>query len=194
VRNQVGNVRFVGSYPELLPKLDLPEVAFAGRSNVGKSSCLNRLLNTKKAARTSATPGRTQLINLFQVGTGCVFADLPGYGYAKVPGVVREQWKGMVDRYLQMREDLKMVVLLVDSRHGGQEMDGQLVDALLEMEIPTLVIATKIDKLTRNERIKALADLAEGLGVDPDAIVPFSALDGTGREEIWDRIEEVCAA
>jgi GTP-binding protein len=194
VRNQVGNVRFVGSFPDALPKLDLPEIAFAGRSNVGKSSCLNKLLNTKKAARTSATPGRTQLVNLFQIGTACVFADLPGYGYAKVPGVVREQWKGMIDKYLQLREDLKMVSLLVDSRHPAQDMDGLLIDALVEMEIPTIVIATKVDKLTRNERLKAFAALSDGLGVDPDAIVPFSALDGTGREEIWDRIEDVCAA
>jgi GTP-binding protein len=193
VRNQVGSVRFVGSYPETLPELNLPEIAFAGRSNVGKSSCLNRLLNTKKAARTSSTPGRTQLVNLFQVGAACVFADLPGYGYAKVPGVVREQWKGMVDRYLQLRTDLKMVAVLVDSRHGGQDMDGLLVDALLEMELPTIVLATKVDKLTRNERPKAMASIAEGLGVDLDAIVPFSSLDGTGREEVWDRIEDVCA-
>ncbi len=193
MRNQVGSVRFVGSYPETLPELNLPEIAFAGRSNVGKSSCLNRLLNTKKAARTSSTPGRTQLVNLFQVGAACVFADLPGYGYAKVPGVVREQWKGMVDRYLQLRTDLKMVAVLVDSRHGGQDMDGLLVDALLEMELPTIVLATKVDKLTRNERPKAMASIAEGLGVDLDAIVPFSSLDGTGREEVWDRIEDVCA-
>jgi GTP-binding protein len=192
MRNHSGAVEFLGSFTEDLPDPGLPEVAFAGRSNVGKSSALNRLLGSKKAARVSGRPGRTQAINLFQVGRAVVFADLPGYGYARVPDAVRVEWGAMIDRYLAMRERLRLVVLLVDCRREAQEMDAQLIDALLEMKIQTIVLATKIDKLTRNERLKQLASLAEGLSLPEEAMIPFSSVSGEGRDETWARIEAIC--
>lgn len=194
MRNQASAVEFVGSFVREFPDLGLPEVAFAGRSNVGKSSALNRILNSRKAARVSARPGRTQAINLFKVGTACTFADLPGYGFARVPEAIRSEWKGMIDHYLAMRDPLKLVILLVDARHDAQEMDVMLVEALGELQIPTLVLATKVDKLTRNERTKQMRALQEGLDLPEDALIPFSSVTGEGRDAVWDVIEEVCAS
>ncbi len=192
MRNQSGAVEFVGSFPGKLPDLGLPEVAFAGRSNVGKSSALNKLLGTRKAARVSSRPGRTQTINLFKIGNACVFADLPGYGFAKVPEAVRAEWKGMIESYFQLREPLKLVVLLVDIRREAQELDGMLIDAMLEMELPVLVLATKVDKLTRNERLTRVRALEEGLELPPDVLIPFSSVSGEGVDEVWDRVADVC--
>lgn len=192
MRKQAGAAEFVGSFPRDLPDLGLPEVAFAGRSNVGKSSALNKLVGTRKAARVSGRPGRTQAINLFRVGGRVVFADLPGYGFAKVPEAVREEWKGLIERYLANRPDLRMVVVLVDARRDPQDMDAQLIDALAEMEIPTLVLATKVDKLTRNERQKQLRAIVEGFDLPEDALVAFSSVTGEGADEVWDRIDSMC--
>ena len=193
IRNQVGALTFVGSYPKELPILDMPEVAFAGRSNVGKSSALNTLLNRKSAARVSGTPGRTQTINLFRVGTGCVFADLPGYGFAKVPEAVQDAWKGMIGSYLADRDQLKLVVVLVDARRVPQEMDGQLLYALTESDIPSLVVATKVDKLKKQERQKNLRAIAKEFNLGAGQLVAFSSLNGTGRDEVWTRIEAACS-
>jgi len=167
----------------------MPEIAFAGRSNVGKSSALNCLLNSRKAARVSQRPGRTQAINLFKVGKGCVFADLPGYGFARVPESVQRQWKGMVEGYLAERTDLCLVVVLVDARREPQEMDGALIYGLIEAGIPALVVATKVDKLKRRERTKSLAKIRDGLRLPAGQPVPFSAVSKEGRETVWDRIE-----
>lgn len=194
IRNEVHQLTFVGSFPGRLPELGLPEVAFAGRSNVGKSSALNRLLNRKKAARVSSTPGRTQTINLFRIGESCVFADLPGYGYARVPTAVQEQWKPMIERYLAERDELRLVVLLVDVRREPQEMDGMLLYALTEAGIPALVVATKVDKLKKQQAAKSLATLKREFALPAGQPVPFSAVTGEGREEVWDRIERACAA
>jgi GTP-binding protein len=194
MREHASRVEFVGSFPADLPVLGVPEVAFAGRSNVGKSSALNCLLGSKKVARVSSTPGRTQAVNLFRVGPSLSFADLPGYGFAKVPDAVKEQWKGMIEKYLTLRADLRMVVLLVDIRHPPQELDEMLIDALAELQLPTLVIATKADKLSRNERFKSLKALEQGFGLPPEALVAFSSLSGEGRDEVWNRIEAVCGA
>lgn len=191
IRDRLAHVEFFGSFPADPPPVGLPEIAFAGRSNVGKSSALNCLLARRGAARVSRTPGRTQLINLFRIGGAVSFADLPGYGFAKVPPEVRIAWKKMIDRYLSMRDDLKLVVVLVDARLPPQELDVAMVDALAELQLPTLVIATKIDKLTRNERHGALAALIDGLDLPEDALVPFSAVSGEGRDEVWDRLESV---
>lgn len=191
MRNQAGRVEFLGSFDETqLPKTDLPEVAFAGRSNVGKSSALNTLLGRKKAARVSGRPGRTQRINLFQVGDACIFADLPGYGFAKVPDAVRAGWKPMIERYLGEREALRLVVVLVDARREPQELDLDLVIGLVEAGIPCLVVATKVDKLAKNKVKPTLSALAEAYGVP--RIVAFSSVDGRGKHEVWDIIEQVC--
>ncbi len=190
MRKQAGAVEFVGSFPAELPKLGLPEVAFAGRSNVGKSSALNTLLGARKAARVSSRPGRTQMINLFKIGKAAVFADLPGYGYAKVPDEVAAAWKPMIERYLGERETLRLVVLLVDVRLEAQPFDVDLLDALREVELPTLVVATKLDKLPKHARKPALARLSEELGADQ--LVGFSSKSGFGRDEVWTRIERAC--
>jgi GTP-binding protein len=167
----------------------MPEIAFAGRSNVGKSAALNCLLNSRKAARVSQRPGRTQAINLFKVGDGCVFADLPGYGFARVPESVQQQWKGMVEGYLAARADLCLVVVLVDARREAQEMDGALIYGLIEAGIPSLVVATKVDKLKRRERSQKLKKIREGLRLPAEQPIAFSAVSKEGREAVWDRIE-----
>lgn len=195
IRNQVHHLTFIGSFKDDLPDLGLPEIAFAGRSNVGKSSALNRLLNRKKAARVSSTPGRTQAINLFRIGKegGCVFADLPGYGYARVPTAVQEAWKPMIEGYLGSREALRLVVVLVDARRDPQEMDGMLLYALTEARIPSLVVATKVDKLKRQERQRNLERLRREFALPAGQPIPFSSVTGEGKEAIWDRLEAACA-
>lgn len=189
IRNQVGAVRFVGSFPGELPSLGLPEVAFAGRSNVGKSSALNMLLRSRKAARVSSRPGRTQTINLFQLGQAAVFADLPGYGYAKVPDEVAAQWKPMIERYLGERETLALVVVLVDARLEVQPMDADLIEGLQDADIPILVVATKMDKLSKHARKPVLRQLRESFGLSADQPLGISSKSGEGREQVWDRIE-----
>ncbi len=192
MRRQVGALSFVGSYPKNWPDLGMPEIAFAGRSNVGKSSALNTLLNSKKAARVSGTPGRTQSVNLFKVGSGCVFADLPGYGFAKVPAAVQDNWKAMIESYLSERDDLKLVVVLVDARRAPQEMDGMLLYALTESSIPSLVVATKVDKLKKQQRQKNLRAIAKEFALGPGQPVAFSSMSGVGRDQVWDHIEAAC--
>ncbi len=192
MRKGVGDVKFLGSFFEALPETTLPEVAFAGRSNVGKSSAINCLLDKKAAARVSGTPGRTQSINLFDVGGAVMFADLPGYGYAKVPDHVQERWKDVIEGYLADRDTLRMVVVLVDARREPQPMDGQLLYALTEARVPALVVATKVDKLSRNERQKALSALIREFHLERDQLVAFSSVTREGREVVWDRIEAAC--
>lgn len=192
MRNKAGGVRFVGSFVDDLPTLGVPEVAFAGRSNVGKSSALNRLLGSKKAARVSRTPGRTQLINLFDLGGALAFADLPGYGFAKVPDHIQEQWKGMIEGYLASRDTLRLVVVLVDARRKPQELDGMMLFGLTEAHLPALVVATKVDKLRRNERRANLAAIRREFHLAPAALVPFSSVTGEGKDAVWDRIERAC--
>ena len=186
----VGQIEFVGSFPGELPHIGLPEVAFAGRSNVGKSSLLNTLTRRKNLARTSRTPGRTQAINLFRIGDGLVFADLPGYGFAKVPEHVRQAWKPMIEAYLGGREDLRLVVVLVDVRRTAQEDDGALLWGLTEARIPHLVVATKVDKLKKQARQKARAQLKRDLHLPAGQPLPFSSLTGDGRDALWSAIEE----
>lgn len=189
LRNQVGALSFIGSFPGDLPSVSLPEIAFAGRSNVGKSSALNTLLNARKAARVSGTPGRTQAINLFKVGSACMFADLPGYGFAKVPDEVAAKWKPMIERYLGERETLKLVVVLVDARRAPQKMDLDLVGGLQAAGIRLLVVATKVDKLKRNVRAANLSAIRRGFSLPAGQPVAFSSLTGEGRSDVWDRIE-----
>lgn len=182
------SLRFVGSFPGELPDLGLPEVAFAGRSNVGKSSAINTLLQRKKAARVSRTPGRTQAINLFALDERICFADLPGYGFAKVPDAVREAWRPMIERYLAERQALKLVISLVDGRHTAQSLDRQLIQGLRAAQVPFCVVATKIDRVSRSKRKPALRKLAEGLDIPSDWVVPFSSPDRLGVSEVWGRI------
>ena len=181
--------RFIMSavQPGQFPPEELPEFAFLGRSNVGKSSLLNSLVDEKGLARISATPGRTQVINFFQVGEHYRFVDMPGYGYAKVPKTITRTWKTLIDSYLEVRQSLAMCFLLLDSRRGWMDMDLELRDWLVHRERPYLVIGTKWDKLkTHKERHSGLARLREHAGeIEP---VPFSAVTGLGVREIWQTI------
>jgi len=189
MRNQVGRAEFVGSYPKEVPELGLPEVAFGGRSNVGKSSLLNVLMRRKALARTSRTPGRTQTINLFKIGDACVFADLPGYGYAKVPEHVRAAWKPMVENYLGTRVALRLFVLLIDIRRDITEDEGALLWSLTEARIERLVVATKVDKVKPRERQRRLASLRKQLHLPAGLPLSFSATAREGHGAVWDAIE-----
>lgn len=170
-----------GQYPEA----DLPEVAFAGRSNVGKSSLINRLINRRNLVRTSSTPGRTQLINFFLINGGLSLVDLPGYGYAKVPARVRAAWGPMVRTYLRTRKNLRGLVLLLDLRRSPGEQELDFWAWLEEAGIPCLLVATKADKVKPSKVGRTLAELKKALpGSAPEPIL-FSARTGQGRKELW---------
>jgi GTP-binding protein len=174
-----------GNYPEE----GLAEVAFAGRSNVGKSSLINVLVNRRGLVRTSSTPGRTQLLNFFNINDQFHLVDLPGFGFAKVPLALKKQWGPMVRTYLEQRKTLKALVLLFDIRRVPQQEEIQLLDWLQEFEVPTIPVITKVDKVSRSQRSKQIRPIFEATGLPEDAFTLFSALTREGREEIWQRIE-----
>lgn len=173
------------------PRLELPEVAFAGRSNVGKSSLINTLIGQRGVARVSQTPGRTQAVNFFKVGTGWVFADLPGYGYAKVPLDIKAEWQGLIQDYLTLREALQGVVLIVDVRREPMDSDRQLRDFFVERQLPLLVVATKCDKLSKQQVDRSIAAIARGLEVPSELIVPFSSETRLGRDLLLKEVESL---
>ena len=172
------------SSPWQFPPPTLPEIAFAGRSNVGKSTLINSLLNRKKLVKTSSTPGKTQLINFFNINDKFHFVDLPGYGFAKVPENVRKQWQRLIESYLQERESLRNVVLIVDSRHGPTAQDRQLKDWLDYYERPVLIVASKVDKLKRGQIQKNLKIIRQDLALNKTPLA-HSSLEKGRREEIW---------
>lgn len=176
----------------------LPQVAFSGRSNVGKSSLINRLLGRTRThvARVSGTPGKTREINFFQVrATGDAgpiefyLVDLPGYGYARVSKELRERWRPLIEGYLRDNPELLGVVQLIDARHGPTRDDLQMVAFLEAAAIPTLFVLTKIDKLSKRERSQLVAEIVGRLGVDPDQVIPFSSKTGEGRDELLSALE-----
>ncbi len=166
------------------PDSTLPEIAFAGRSNVGKSSLLNRLVGRKKMARVSKTPGRTREINFFRVNDQFVLADLPGYGYAKVSKTQQAEWRPLLQGYIEKTPHLAGVVQLLDMRREPSEDDAAMLDLLAELGMPTIVVLTKSDKLSR----KAITERADSIGrsllLDPDQTIPFSAVTGEGRDDL----------
>ncbi len=169
------------------------EVAFVGRSNVGKSSCLNTLVGGTSVARVSKTPGRTQSINFFDVprrGEQIVFADLPGYGYAKVPRSVTDKWDRMVGDYLSGRENLVLVVVLVDLRRDPTALDRKMIEWLNEAGRVGLLVLTKADKISKSKRLHRRSLVCNGLGVPLEASMLFSSSQKIGREELWARIDE----
>lgn len=175
-----------------LPQNTLPEVAFAGKSNVGKSSLINALMNRKSLARTSAQPGKTQTINFYNVNGELYFVDLPGYGYAKVSAEEKERWGKMIERYLHGSGMLKAVFLLVDIRHEPSENDRIMYRWIVEQGHSPIVVATKADKLKRSQKEKQLRQIREGLHAGKDArLIPFSAQSKEGRETIYDLLDDL---
>jgi GTP-binding protein len=188
-RKPPSQVEFVGSFPGALPSPRLPEVAFVGRSNVGKSSALNALLGRSGAARVSKTPGRTQAVNLFHVDQRFGLVDLPGYGFAKVPDEIKGQWAAMVDGYLRGRPTLRLTVVLVDARLPVQALDQQMVGGLRAAGLPHLVVANKVDAVRRGARLGQLQALTRGLGLVAGSLLAFSAETGEGVDALWERLE-----
>lgn len=177
-----------------IPQNDHPEVAFAGKSNVGKSSLINALMNRKSLARTSSQPGKTQTINYYNINDQIYFVDLPGYGYAKVSESVRSQWGKMINNYLHKSEQLKLVFLLVDIRHAPSEKDKVMYRWVCESGFRPVVIATKLDKIKRSQIQKQLTLIGSTLETDDDTlIIPFSALSKQGREEIYEILDRILA-
>lgn len=176
--------------PEGFPIEGLPEIAFMGKSNVGKSSLINSLLGNRKLARTSSTPGRTQLINFFRINNTFLFVDLPGYGYAKVPQAVRRQWGPMVENYLASRKELVLSILILDSRHAPTDNDLRLKSWLEHHGLPFVVVSTKADRLSNNQLRKSLQGTAASLEVAHEAILPYSSVTGRGSDRIWNAIGE----
>lgn len=166
------------------PPGSLPELAFVGRSNVGKSSLINSLLNRKKLVKTSSTPGKTQMINFFRINDLLIFADLPGYGYAKVPFAVRKRWKSMVEHYLLNRDTLVAIIFIIDIRRGLTDLDLDLKDWLEANEIDYVLAATKSDKLSQSERSKQLNKIQSAF-LGEGAVIMYSSKNNKGRKEIW---------
>jgi GTP-binding protein len=176
------------SKPSQYPPANLPEIAFAGRSNVGKSSLINTLVNRKHLVKTSSTPGRTQLINFFNINETMVFVDLPGYGYAKVPQAVREKWGPMIETFLSKRKTLKGVVIILDVRRIPKIEDLDLIRWLDYYNIASILVITKADKLSKNKQLKQQATITQALAIDRQGVVLFSAKTRLGRDEVWKAI------
>jgi len=176
--------------PDDYPRDGRPEFAFVGRSNVGKSSLMNALLGRKGLAKTSGTPGKTQTINFFDINGKFYFVDLPGYGYAKVPKTLKDAWNRVMTQYLRQREPLRMAAVLLDARHVPTDNDLHMLELLENAEVPTLLVATKIDKLKQSERKTNLRRIHEAVGLDEEGlVVPFSAITGEGVRPLWAIIE-----
>jgi len=177
--------------PSQYPLAELPEIAFAGRSNVGKSSLINTLVNRKRLVKTSSTPGRTQLINFFIINKAFLFVDLPGYGYAKVPASVKKTWGPMVETYLSTRKTLKGVVLIMDIRREPGQQELNFIDWLDYYSIPSILTLTKADKLSKTKQIKQHLSIAKALSVDNNDLILFSAKTRLGKDSVWDAVEQL---
>lgn len=176
-----------------MPQTTLPEVAFAGKSNVGKSSLINALMNRKSLARTSSQPGKTQTINFYNINDVMHLVDLPGYGYANASEEVKAKWGRMIERYLQKSQQLKQVFLLIDIRHAPSANDKLMYDWILNNGYRPVIIATKLDKLKRSQVAKSVKIVREGLNLEKeDILIPFSAQTKQGLEQIWETIESFC--
>lgn len=176
------------------PEPTLPEIAFAGRSNVGKSSLINSLVRRKKLARVSNTPGRTREINFFSVNDEFVLADLPGYGYARISKEARAAWKPLIEGYLRSSPVLRGIVQILDIRHDPTAEDEQMLDFLADLGAPTIVVLTKTDKLTPREAHARVLEISQGLGLPEDQVIPFSARTGEGRDELAAAVVELAKA
>ncbi|HEU6450924.1 MAG TPA: ribosome biogenesis GTP-binding protein YihA/YsxC [Gemmatimonadaceae bacterium] len=175
------------------PEGNLPEIAFSGRSNVGKSSLLNRLVRRKALARVSKTPGKTREINFFEVNRELVLVDLPGYGFARVSKEQRAEWRPLIEGYLKESKQLRGVVQLLDVRHAPTADDLQMVDFLAGVEVPTIFVLTKVDKLSKSAVGRRVDDFVEELGVTREQLVPFSSVTGQGRDELAEAMVELAS-
>ena len=188
------NLETVCGITSKLPENTLPEIAFAGKSNVGKSSLINALMNRKSYARTSATPGKTQTINYYNITDAMYLVDLPGYGYAKVSENEKIAWGKMIERYLNQSKQLKAVFLLIDIRHDPSANDKMMYHWIVEQGFQPIIIATKLDKIKRSQVQKQVKAVKTGLDLLPGTIViPFSAETKQGREEIWNLMDDIVA-
>ena len=186
------NLETVCGITSTLPENEHPEIAFTGKSNVGKSSLINSLMNRKNYAHTSGQPGKTQTINFYNINEELYLVDLPGYGYAKTSQKEREAWGEMIEDYLTGSEMLAVVFLLIDIRHDPTEQDRQMYDWLNYLELETVVLATKSDKLSRTQIQKSVENIRTKLKADDDLIiVPYSSVTMDGREEVWDFMDQV---
>ncbi len=185
------NLEIVCGPTSKLPANNLPEVAFAGKSNVGKSSLINALMNRKSYARTSAQPGKTQTINFYNINEEIYFVDLPGYGYAKASKTEVEKWGKMIEKYLRTSKQLKCVFLLVDIRHDPGNNDKIMYEWVTTNGYTPVIIATKLDKIKRSQISKQVAAIRSTLGADEAVIIPFSATSKQGREEIYEIIDQI---
>ncbi len=184
------NLETVCGITSKLPENTLPEIAFAGKSNVGKSSLINALMNRKSYARISATPGKTQTINFYNINQEFYLVDLPGYGYAKVSEQEKQKWGQMVERYLHGSKQLRAVFLLIDIRHDPSANDKLMYDWIVSQGYHPIIIAPKLDKIKRSQRDKQVRTIRQGLGLLPGSIViPFSSVTKQGRDEIWELAE-----
>ncbi|OQX95844.1 hypothetical protein B6I21_03305 [candidate division KSB1 bacterium 4572_119] len=191
---KIESIKFLGSYTKIeqIPSPRLPEIAFSGRSNVGKSSLINCLVNRKKIALTSSTPGKTRTLNYYSINEQIYFVDLPGYGFAKVPQSERIAWKNLIESYLSDNKHLKGVIQIIDSRHGFTKLDMEMMEWLSIQKIPVLIVATKIDKLPRSKSNSLLQKIEkEAVRLGGTGIVPFSKITKYGKFDIWKSIQEL---
>lgn len=185
------NLETVCGITSVLPDNQHPEIAFAGKSNVGKSSLINALMNRKSYARISATPGKTQTINFYNINDELYLVDLPGYGYAKVSEKEKEKWGQLIERYLHNSRQLKAVFLLIDIRHDPSANDRMMYDWIVDQGYEPIIIATKLDKIKRSQVAKHIKMLRTGLDLIPGTkIIPFSSVTKQGRDEIWELTEK----
>ncbi len=175
--------------PDQYPPESLPEIAFAGRSNAGKSSLINALVNRKNLAKTSSTPGKTRLINFFSINKAVYFVDLPGYGYAKVSQSEKRYWKPMVESYLSSRKTLRGVVIISDIRRVPGAEEIELMGWLANLHIPAIIISSKADKLSNNEQFRQRRAVSRTLSTEPEELILFSAKTRQGMDKVWEKIE-----
>jgi GTP-binding protein len=187
---KITSAEFITSvYPQgKYPASVYPEVAFAGRSNVGKSSLINTLVNRKGLARTSASPGKTQSINFYLINQAVYLVDLPGYGYARVPHQVQRQWSPLIEEYCHTRKKLCGAIVILDARISPTPLDRALIQWLADLSLPTVIVMTKVDKLSKNKSAQARHQIAEALSISPEEICLFSAHTGAGKKELWQKI------
>ncbi len=174
--------------PSQYPPADFPEIAFVGRSNVGKSSLINTLVNRKRLAKTSSTPGRTQLVNFFLINNAFSFVDLPGYGYARVPAQVKKKWAPMVEKYLTSRSSLSCIIFIIDIRRTPGPEEINLKNWFSQLKIPVILVLTKVDKLKKSKYKQQIALITKNLSADPNDFILFSSKSKKGINAVWDAI------